>query len=65
MEEPLLYNTFYYKTVKVTGHGYRIHYSRVKPWKRKEEDIQYTCEPLGDLRYLFRITNECDSNEHS
>ena len=22
------------------------------------------CEPLGDLRYLFRTTNECLSNEH-
>ena len=30
-----------------------------------EEDTQYTCEPLGDLRYLFRTTNECHSNEHS
>ena len=20
-----------------------------------EEDTQYTCEPLGDLRYLFRL----------
>jgi len=49
--------------VKVTGHDSWIHYSRVKPWK-KTEDIQYFCEPLGDLRYLFRTTNECHSNEH-
>jgi len=31
---------------------------------KTEEDTQYTCEPLGDLRYLFRTTNECHSNEH-
>ena len=36
----------------------------VRPWKKTEEDTQYTCEPLGDLRYLFRTTNECHSNEH-
>ena len=30
-----------------------------------EEDTQYTCEPLGDLRYLFKTTKECHSNEHS
>ena len=38
--------------VKVPGHDSWIHYSRVKPWKKTEEDTQYTCEPLGDLRYL-------------
>ena len=32
--------------------------------KKAKEDTQYTCEPLGDLRYLFRTTNECHSNEH-
>ena len=31
--------------VKVPGHDYWIHYSRVKPWKKTEEDTQYTCEP--------------------
>ena len=31
---------------------------------RKQEDTQYTCEPLGDLRYLFRTTNESHPNEH-
>ena len=51
--------------VKVPGHDSWIHYSRVKPWKQTEEDTQYTCEPLGDLRYLFRTTNECHSNEYS
>ena len=51
--------------VKVPGHDSWIHYSQVKPWKKTEEDTQYTCEPLGDLRYLFRTTNECHSNEHS
>ena len=52
------------KAVKVPGHDSWIHYSQVKPWKIPEEDIQYTCEPLGELRYLFRTTNECHSNEH-
>ena len=51
--------------VKVPGHDSWIHYSRVKPWKKTEEGTQYTCEPLGDLRYLSRTTNECHSNEHS
>ena len=32
--------------------------------KKTEEDTQYTCEPLGDLRYLFWTTDECHSNEH-
>ena len=50
--------------VKVPGHDTWIHYSRVKPWKKTEEDTQYTCEPLGDLRYLFRTTSECHSNEY-
>ena len=49
--------------VKVPGHDSWIHYSRVKPWKKTEEDTQYPCEPLGDLRYLFRTTNECPSNK--
>ena len=49
--------------VKVPGHDTWIH-SRVKPWKKTEEDTQYTCEPLWDLRYLFRTANECHSNEH-
>ena len=49
--------------VKLPGHDSWIHYSRVKPWK-KTEDTQYTWEPLGGLRYLFRTTNECHSNEH-
>ena len=49
--------------VKLTGYDSWIHYSQVKPWKKTEKDNQYTCEPLGDLRYLFRTTNECHSNE--
>ena len=28
------------------------------------DSLIFTCEPLGDLRYLFRTTNECHSNEH-
>ena len=51
-------------SIKVPGHGTWIHYSQIKPWKKTEEDTQYTCEPLGDLRYLSRTTNECHSNEH-
>ena len=46
--------------VKVPGHDTWIHYSQVKPWKKTEEDTQYTREPLGDLR----TTGECHSNEH-
>ena len=37
-------------TVKVPQHNSQIHSSRVKPWKKTEEDTHYTCEPLGDLR---------------
>ena len=36
--------------VKVPGHDSWIHYSRVKPWKKTEEDTQHSCE--------------CHSNEH-
>ena len=50
--------------VEVPGHDSWIHYSWLKPWKKTEEDTQYTCEPLSNLRYLFRTTNECHSNEH-
>ena len=49
--------------VKVPGHDSWIDYSWVKLWKKTEEDTQYTCEPLGDLRYLLRTTNECPSNK--
>ena len=49
--------------VKVPGHDFWIHYSQVKPWKKTEEDIQFTCEPSGDLRYQFRTTNECHAKE--
>ena len=51
--------------VMVPGHDSWIHYSQVKSWKRTEESTQYTCEPLGALRYLFKTTNECHSNEYS
>ena len=47
--------------VKLSGHDSWIYYSWVEPWKKTEEDTQYTREPLGDLRYLFRTTNECHS----
>ena len=52
------------EAVKVPGHDSWIHYSWVKPYNKTEEDTQYTCEPLGDVRHLFRTTNECHSNEH-
>ena len=45
-----------------TTPGFTTH--GVKPWKKTEEDIQYTHEPLGELRYLFRTTNECHSTDH-
>ena len=32
--------------IKVPGHDSWIYYSQVKPWKKTEEDILYTCEPL-------------------
>ena len=51
------------EAVKVPGHDSWIHYSWVKSRKKTEEDTQYTCEPLGDLRYLLRTTNECHSNK--
>ena len=54
----------YPTAVKVPRHDSWIDYSWVKPWKKTEEDTQYTCELLGDLRYLFRNTNKCHSNEH-
>ena len=43
--------------------GFTIHESSHGK-KKEEEDTQYTCEPLGDLRYLFRTTNECHFNKH-
>ena len=30
----------------------------------RKQNTQYTYEPLGDVRYLFRTTNACLSNEH-
>ena len=51
-------------TAKVPGHDSWIHYSQVKLWKKTEEDTQYTCEPMGALRHIFRTANEGHSNEH-
>ena len=31
--------------------------------RRKQKRSLDTPEPLGDLKYLFRTTNECHSNE--
>ena len=64
MEWPLPWNTFYPLSGQDTRHNSLIHYSGVKPQKNTEEDTQYTCEPLGDLRYLFRTIHECHSDEH-
>ena len=50
--------------VKVPGHDSWNHYPRVKLWKKTEKRTQYTCEPLGDLRCVFRTANECHSNEY-
>ena len=50
--------------VKVPGHDSWIHYSRVKLWKKTEEDTQYICEPLAELTYVFRTTKKCHSNKH-
>ena len=47
--------------VKVPGHELTIHESC--HGKKTEEDTQYTCEPLEDLRYIFRTTDECHSNK--
>ena len=55
MEGPLPCNTFHSYSSRGTRTCSWIHYSRVKPWKETEEDTPYTCEPLGDLRYLFRL----------
>ena len=64
MEGPLSCSAFTPTAIKVPGHDSWIYYSWVKPCKKTEEDTQYTCEPLGDLRYLFKATNEGHSNEH-
>ena len=50
--------------VNIPGHDSWIHYSWVQPWKKREEDTQYICEPFGAHRYLFSTTNKCQSNEH-
>ena len=57
--------------VKFPGHDSWTHYSGVKLWEKtkqnktkNKDDTQSTCELLGDLRYLFRTTNECHSKEH-
>ena len=62
-KRPVILSTL--TAVKVPGHDSWIHYSRVKPWKKTEEDTPYTCEPLGAPRHLFRTINERHSNEHA
>ena len=62
MEGPLPCNIFYPHSSQGTRTW--LLDSWIKPWKKTEEDIQYTCEPLRDLRYLFRTANECHFNEH-
>ena len=51
--------------VKVPGHNSWIHYPLIKPWKKTEGNTQYSCERLVDVRYMFRTTNESNSNEYS
>ena len=63
MKGPLLCNTFYPHSSQGIGLLDSLLTSQAMG-KKTEEDTQYTCEPLGDLRYLFRTTNECHSNEH-
>ena len=62
-----LYSAIFFTSiaVKVPGHNSWIHYSLIKPWKKTEENTQYSCEPLVDVRYMFRTTNESNSNEYS
>ena len=50
-------------TVKVPGHDFWLHYSQDMPWKKTEENTHYTCEYMGDVRYLFRTTNECNGTQ--
>ena len=50
--------------VEVPGCHSWIYCSRVKPWKKTEEDTQCACESLGDLRFLLRTADESLSNEH-
>ena len=63
MEEPLPYNTFH----RHSSQGTRTQLldsllmSQAIEENRRGHSIPY--EPLGDLRYLFRTTNECHSNE--
>ena len=48
--------------IKVLGISSWIHHSRVKPWKPPPEDsgtpTSYTCEPLEDLKLLFKRTKD-------
>ena len=64
--------------VKVPGHDSWIHYSWVKSWhetshestwhessgRKQKRTLNTPVSPRGDLRYLFRTTIECHSNEH-
>ena len=64
MGGPLPCNTFYPHSSQGTRTQLLDSILTSQASKKTEEDIQYTCESLGDLRYLFRTTNECHSNEH-
>ena len=59
---PVIFSTPQQSKDQDTTPGFTTHES--SHGKKTEEDTQYTCELLGDLRNLFRTTNECHSNEH-
>ena len=64
MEGPLPCNTFYPHSSQGTRTQLldSLLMSQAIEENRRGHSIPY--EPLGDLRYLFRTTNECNSNEH-
>ena len=44
--------------------GFTTHESNHRRKLKRTLNTPVLSEPLGDLRYLFRTTNECHSNEH-
>ena len=63
MERPLSCNTFYSHSSQGTRTWLLDPLLTSQTMEKTEEDTQYTCEPLGNLRYLYKTTNECRSNE--
>ena len=64
MEGPLPCNTFYPHSSKGTRTWLLDSLLMSQVMEENRRSTQYICEPLGNLRYLFRTTNECHSNEH-